>query len=98
MKTENVILEIEKLLDEWDPIGILQDSKRIVYIEGVRGEYTKYAEEIEKNFNHNNFNQIDTYLNDLYFYLSGVKIDEKYNEELNKLTNKIVDVLYKFRF
>jgi hypothetical protein len=39
---DNIRLEIEKILDDWDPIGILQEFKPIQYFENAIGEYTSY--------------------------------------------------------
>ena len=46
MKKQEIYREVEKLLDEWDPIGILQEVKPINYVEGAIGEYSKYIEPI----------------------------------------------------
>lgn len=44
MTKEKFFEGLEKILDEWDPIGILHDFKPIRYINGVKGEYSKYVE------------------------------------------------------
>lgn len=50
MEIKDAILDVEKILDDWDPIGILDDFKPIVYTYGYKGEYTNYVEPVIKTF------------------------------------------------
>ena len=52
MKSNESNQRIEKILDEWDPIGILQHVKPIIYHDDNRsiGEYSKYVKPIIRIF------------------------------------------------
>lgn len=46
MRIKEIHQNIERVLDKWDPIGILQDVKPTDYPEGAMGEYSIYIEPI----------------------------------------------------
>jgi len=50
MNETKIYQKVEKILDEWDPIGILQEAKPITYLEGTIGEYTRYVKPIIESY------------------------------------------------
>jgi hypothetical protein len=83
-------IEIEKLLDDWDPIGILQDAKPIDYSNFVQGEYTSYVEPIIQTFISKK--SIKEYLVKLYTKLMHTPNFEV-NNQINELSYKIDQIL-----
>jgi hypothetical protein len=89
MRKQELYIEIEKLLDEWDPIGILQEIKPNNYAEGVIGEYSNYVEPI-----------IEIYLSNqpIYEYLVSLqtKLWDAPNEIMKKETKIISEKIIQF--
>jgi hypothetical protein len=86
MNKDEIVLEIEKVLDEWDPIGVLQGYKPIIYRKGIIGEYTKYAEHIiEVYLSHQ---PIYDYLINLQTNLRGYP-NEDMKEEIKLVAERI---------
>jgi len=92
MKKKEIYQRIEKILDKWDPIGILQDVQQINYSEGAIGEYNNYIEPIINVFLSNK---------SMYDYLIALHADlrddpnEVIKEEIKLVANQIVDLLSK---
>jgi len=76
---ENVEIQqgIEKILDEWDPIGILQHVGMITYSKGVIGEYNSYIKPI-----------LHTFLNKKSMYDYLVKLHANLRDEPNEYVKK----------
>lgn len=86
MEAESILLGIEKILDDWDPLGVLQDVKPISYMEGLQGEYTKYVEPIiEKYISNGN---LKLFLIDLHTQLWQPP-NEEMMSEINETTKKL---------
>lgn len=93
MKNSEIQQQIEKILDEWDPIGILQDVNPIAYQEGAIGEYNNYIKPI-----------INTFLDKKSMYDYLVKLhtslrdepSEYIKEEIELVAKRIVDCLYQY--
>lgn len=46
MQREEKFESLERILEEWDPLGVLQDIRPPSSVKGSIGEYTRYIEEI----------------------------------------------------
>jgi hypothetical protein len=90
---EFIFIEIEKILDEWDPIGILQGINSINYNNGLVGEYSKYVLPL-----------IQTYVNNqsLYDYLIKLQSnlwifpDDEMQNEIKSISEKIDNFLSQY--
>lgn len=94
MKQKAIFKELEKILDNWDPIGILQNVKPINYVEDTIGEYTMYISSI-----------IEVYLSNqsVYDYLIKLQTDlvdnpgELMKEKIKIVAEKIVKLLSQYK-
>ena len=91
MNRDELALEVEKILDEWDPIGILKMNEPIIYKIGVIGEYTKYAYFILEKLNSQQ--SINDYLIGLYTELKD-NPDQTTKDEINIISNNIYILLH----
>jgi hypothetical protein len=77
MDREDIFLGIEKILDDWDPLGILNEYKPIAYTKGVIGEYSKYIKPtIEAHLANQSFSSFLTKLH--------IQLRDNPNEEMEK--------------
>ncbi len=90
MEKKKIYLEVEKLLNDWDPIGILQEFKPINYYEGTTGEYSRYVEPIIEVYNSKE---------SIYNYMIELQTDlldypnEKMKEKIKVISERIVKFL-----
>ena len=93
MKNKEIYKGIERILDEWDPIGILQDVQLINYSEDAIGEYNNYVKTIINVFLSNK---------SMYDYLIALHSDLRddpndiMKEEIKLVANRIVHLLSKY--
>ena len=87
MNKEEIADGIERILHEWDPIGILQGIGEIIHHQGSKGEYSKYIKPI-----------VETYLskNSMYDFLVNLHTDlrdypnAEMKNEIRLVSDKIV--------
>ncbi len=94
MKNRELYLHIEKILDDWDPIGIQNIIKqKSVLRNGVYGEYTGYVEPIIATFLQKK--SVYDYLVKLFTDLhDDPNEDEK--EEIKIVATEIIDFLSEY--
>jgi hypothetical protein len=92
MKKEEIFLRIEQMLDEWDPIGILQNVKPISYQRGIKGEYSQYVKPIIETFiaNKSIYDFLVNMQESLWVYPN-----EEMNEEIKVVSERLVNFLSK---
>lgn len=90
MRAKEIYQRIERILDEWDPIGILQGVKPIKYSEGAIGEYSIYIEPIISVFLSKK--SMYDYLVELYTELRDYP-SEKIKKEIKFVASQITVVL-----
>ena len=94
MINKEILLGIEKILDNWDPIGVLQNVKPIGYETRAFGEYSKYIHPL-----------LNTYLSNASIYDFLIKLqsdlmdepNEEIEEEIRSVSRQIMDYLSKYR-
>jgi hypothetical protein len=92
MDKEDIFIGIEKILDDWDPLGILEEYKPISYKKGVIGEYSKYIKPI---INVHLANQsLHDFLTNLYMHLLD-NPNEQVKKEIELTSKKLIDLFAK---
>lgn len=93
MEKRELYLHIERVLDDWDPIGIQNIVKQSVLRDGGYGEYTGYVEPIIATFLQKK--SVYDYLVKLFTDLhDDPNEDEK--EEIKILATSIIDFLSEY--
>lgn len=92
MKKEEIVQNIEKILDEWDPIGILQDIKPITYPKDSIGEYSQYIKPILKIYlaNQSIYDFLVKLQTDLFDYPNN-----EMKQEIKLVSERIINFLVK---
>lgn len=93
MKKKEIYQQIEKILDEWDPIGILQDIEPINYTEDAIGEYSNYVKPIINIFMEKK--SVYDYLVKLHAELRDDP-NEYIKEEIKVVADRIVNFLSQY--
>lgn len=93
MKNNEINKQIERILDEWDPIGILQDIKPINYEDDSIGEYGNYVLPIIQVFIENR--SVYDYLITLHTNLRDDP-NEYIKEEIKLVAERIVNFLSQY--
>ena len=93
MKNIEIYRGIENILEDWDPIGILNGIKPVSYQEGTIGEYSRYVKPIIEKYLVKQ-SMVD-YLIKLQTDLVDVPTTEM-KEEINIIANRIELFLSKY--
>jgi len=93
MKSNEINKQIERILDEWDPIGALQDIKPIIYEDDSISEYSNYVLPIIQNFIENK--SVYDYLIKLHTNLRD-EPNEYIKEEIKLVAKRIVNLLSQY--
>ncbi len=87
---QKIYIGLQQILDDWDPIGILQYSQPINDSDNSIGEYNNYIEPIVNTYLANE--SIYDYLIELYSNLIDDP-DDYVKEEIKLVTKRIVEFL-----
>ncbi len=93
MHEDKFILKVEKILDDWDPIGVLQDYIPITYHDVVIGEYSRYIKPIIETYLKGN--SINDFLLNLYSLIRDYP-NENIKEEIKEVYKKIIALLSEY--
>ncbi len=90
MVDQQLLKGIEKILDDWDPIGVLEDVKPIDYSTNAIGEYSGYINDIIEVYFYNN--SLYNYLLNLYSQLRDDP-NEAIKEEIKMVAKRLNEYL-----
>lgn len=93
MQRKSIIIEIDKLLDEWDPLGVLQQFKPIDYTIDAFGEYSSYVLPVIQTYLANQ--SVEDYLIQLHTDFRDYP-NEEVEAEIKVVAEKMITLLSKY--
>lgn len=93
MQRKPVLTEVDKLLDEWDPLGVLQQFKPIDYSIDALGEYSNYVVPVIQTYLANR--SVEDYLIQLQTDLRDYP-NKEMKVEIKIVAEKLIALLAKY--